>query len=154
MFSFISWAPYDFNIVPFTNSPIAFMYVTISRKKKLRNCPILLIDCFCLRKPRLISAYRIWRFRSKLICCSNLFATRSFFPICYNEEYFSQLSRSLGTFLSETNAHWDAASTNGQPTGLGNLTPYSPHKRRAFGLGRGPVEPNPRHKYNWNSTPL
>ena len=32
MFSFISWAPYDFNIVPFTNSPLAFMYVTISNE--------------------------------------------------------------------------------------------------------------------------
>ena len=41
-----------------------------------------------------------------------------------SEESFSQLSRSLGTFLSEMNAQdRDAASTNGQPTGLGNLGP-------------------------------
>ena len=41
-----------------------------------------------------------------------------------SEESFSQLSRSLGTFLSEMNVQdRDAASTNGQPTGLGNLGP-------------------------------
>ena len=39
-----------------------------------------------------------------------------------SEESFSQLTRLLGTFLSEMNAQdRDAASTNGQPTGLGNL---------------------------------
>lgn len=45
-----------------------------------------------------------------------------------SEESFSQLSRSLGTFLGEMNEQdRDAASTNGQPngqpTGLGNLGP-------------------------------
>lgn len=46
------------------------------------------------------------------------------FRFVMSEESFSQLSRSLGTFLSEMNAQdRDAASTNGQPTGLGNLGP-------------------------------
>ena len=41
-----------------------------------------------------------------------------------SEESFSQLSRSLGTFLGEMNAQdRDAVSSNGQPTGLGNLGP-------------------------------
>ena len=41
-----------------------------------------------------------------------------------SEESFSQLTRSLGTFLSEVNAQdRDAAPRNGQPTGLGNLGP-------------------------------
>ena len=76
-------------------------------KEKLRNCPILLIDCFCLGTPRLISAYSIWRFQSKLIRCSNLFATRSFFSICYERRillsvvavvrYFSEWNECTGS---------------------------------------------------------
>ena len=46
------------------------------------------------------------------------------FRFVMSEEPFSQLSRSLGTLLSEMNAQdRDATSTNGQPTGLGNLGP-------------------------------
>ena len=64
-----------------------------------------------------------------------------------SEESFSQLSRSLGTFLSEMNAQdRDAASTNGQPTGLGNLGPVFTAQTTGVrsGLDRSPVEPNPR----------
>ena len=67
-----------------------------------------------------------------------------------SEESFSQLSRSLGTFLSEMNAQdRDAASTNGQPTGLGNLGPVFTAQTMGIRFGSKSSGAKPTRTFLW-----
>lgn len=71
-----------------------------------------------------------------------------------SEESFSQLSRSLGTFLSEMNAQdRDAASTNGQPngqsTGLGNLGPVFTAQTTGVCFGSKSSGAKPTRTFLW-----
>ena len=71
-----------------------------------------------------------------------------------SEESFFQLSRSLGTFLSEMNAQdRDAASTNGQPngqsTGLGNLGPVFTAQTMGVRFGSKSSGAKPTRTFLW-----
>ena len=67
-----------------------------------------------------------------------------------SEESFSQLSWSLANFLGEMNAQdRDAASSNGQPTGLGNLGPVFSAQTAGVRSGSKSSRAKPTRTFLW-----